>query len=345
MSTPWEPTWNKAAGCWTTEFRIEGRRIRRRLPIRDRSLKTQARQRAREIYREEIERGLSAPQPVAPYFWQAAQGYVSAGGESRFLPKLMQYFGQDTTIEDIGEVEIAAAAMEIYPKASPDTHRRQVRVPIRAVLRWARGERRQRSTDTRRTRWLLPAEAESLLNVCDDLTRQKVGFLLGTGCRTGEMFRLEMPDLNLATRQAFIADPKNGRPRWVRFPARTLTLLGKLPEVGAVFRTPKGLPYKLREKGGGQMQGAFNKARDAAGLGRDVTPHTLRHTWATWYYAQTRDFGGLMDLGGWEKADMANRYRKLAPDDLGETLYRHGWDFGQESGQLKIADSLAVVSK
>ena len=53
----------------------------------------------------------------------------------------------------------------------------------------------------------------------------------------------------------------------------------------------------------------------------------LRHTWATWYYAQTRDFGGLMDLGGWRKADMANRYRKMAPASLVQDLLEAGWDF------------------
>lgn len=78
------------------------------------------------------------------------------------------------------------------------------------------------------------------------------------------------------------------------------------------------------------MQTAFNKARDAAGLGDNVTPHVLRHTWATWFYAQTRDFGTLMDQGGWSKADMANRYRKLAPDDLSERLLKHGWDFRRD---------------
>jgi len=68
---------------------------------------------------------------------------------------------------------------------------------------------------------------------------------------------------------------------------------------------------------------------DLAGLGADVTPHVLRHTWATWFYSQTRDFGGLLDLGGWRKADMAQRYRKIAPADLPARLMAHGWDYTQ----------------
>ena len=119
--------------------------------------------------------------------------------------------------------------------------------------------------------------------------------------------------------------------------------MGELPESGRMFRTSYGKPIKLRKNGGGQMQTSFNKARDAAGLGKDVTPHTLRHTWATWYYAQTRDFGGLMDLGGWAKSEMANRYRKIAPDDLADRLLKFGWDFRQETGNLEIRNALRIV--
>ena len=59
----------------------------------------------------------------------------------------------------------------------------------------------------------------------------------------------------------------------------------------------------------------------------DVTPHVLAHTFATWFYAPIRDFGALMDQGGWTKADMVNRYWKLAPDDLSKRLLKVGWDF------------------
>ena len=215
---------------------------------------------------------------------------------------------------------------------------------IQAVLRWARGERRQPGTDNPRTVWLTPEEAERLIQ-CAGPALDKIAFLLGSGCRSGEMFALDVKNWNSATRQAFIEDTKNGYPRWVRLPGRSVDLMGDLPDVGRMFKTPKGLAYKLRRHGGGQMQAAFNKARDAAGLGPEITPHVLRHTWATWYYAQTKDFGGLMDLGGWRKSDMANRYRKLAPDDLTARMLDFGWDFRQESGNLQRAGSLSLVSK
>lgn len=80
---------------------------------------------------------------------------------------------------------------------------------------------------------------------------------------------------------------------------------------------------------------AFNRAREAAGLGEDVTPHALRHTWATWFYAAHKDLPALMANGGWVSVTMAMRYTKLAPADLPAQLEAHGWRFetGSNAGR------------
>lgn len=165
--------------------------------------------------------------------------------------------------------------------------------------------------------------------------------------RTGEALALMRKDLYLASGEAFIEKTKNGDPRMVRLPGRVARALrtAGLPDTGAVFLTPKGKPYHITPNRGGQIQGAFNKARNAAGLGPDVTPHTLRHTWATWFYAQTKDFGGLMDLGGWRKADMANRYRKVAPRDLGADLFEQGWNFTTENAPDHLIERAPRISR
>ncbi len=356
----WEPEWNDKAGVWQVDFTVEGHRIRRRIGVRTKSDKAIARKKARKIYKDEWERHLNPviPKPGTPFF-KAARGYIEDGGEARFLPPIMRHLGMDQMIEDIDEALIADTAITLYPDCAPDTHRRQVRVPMNAVVRWARGERRRPSTDKARIRWLTPEEAEHLLaaaaKLClprhtspEPFTLAKIAFLLGSGCRTGECFAAEVKDWNPATRQLWIpatvtgAGKTKSAARWVRLPTRTITMMGETPEVGRMFRTPYGKPIAMRSNGGGQMQTAFNKARDAAGLGPDVTPHVLRHTWATWYYAQTMDFGGLMDLGGWSKADMANRYRKLAPDDLAQRLFDHGWDFRQKSVNYPVTEIISV---
>jgi len=352
MRKQWEPIWDQKHG-WKVDFYIEGERVRRRLGLRDQGLKAIATKKAEKLYRQLWDRRLN---PIAQRqgtpFWKAASGYVDAGGEARFLPKLIRYFGEDTMIEDIDEPQIVAAGVAIYPMRAPDTIRRQVRVPVTAVVRWAQGDRRRPSTDNKRVRWLTPEEAEELIKAASGLTLPrhsnpepytvaKIAFLLGSGCRTGECFAADVADWNEGTSQLWIPATETGAGkthsamRWVKLPPRSVALMGDLPLKGRMFRTAYGKPIALREAGGGQMQATFNKARDLAGLGDDVTPHVLRHTWATWFHAQTRDFGGLMDQGGWAKADMANRYRKLAPDDLSDRLLDHGWDFRPESPEAR----------
>lgn len=282
---------------------------------------------------------------------RAAKGYVAAGGEARFLTRIIRYFGADKMVEDITKADIEEAGEALYPKGATDTRRRQVRVPINAVVNWATDNRRQPSTDKRRVRWLTPEEAEKLLKAAANLTLprhsiperytvQKIAALLGTGMRTGECFAAEAIDFNQSTAQLWLPGIEDGSgktvssARWVEFPERAIKVMGDLPEEGRLFKTPYGKDIVLRKNGGGQMAASFKKAVVAAELEtkgpRKVTPHTLRHTWATWFYAQTRDFGRLQDLGGWEKADTANRYRKLAPADLSERLFKHGWDFTVE---------------
>lgn len=347
----WEPFWSDAHG-WQVDFSVYGERIRRRLGLRDRSLKDIARRKAEALYREAWDRHLNpTPERTGTPFHQAARGYVEAGGEARYLAPLLRHFGKEAVVEDMTEAVISDAAREIYPQATAATIRRQLRTPIKAVVNWSAGRRPQPSSDVARVRWLTPEEAERLMEEAAKLTLprhqsperftlQKVAFMLGTGVRASECFAAEVQGWNRATRQWWIAGElpgaakTSGAARWVRLPHRAVDLIGELPVGGRAFRTAYGREIVVASGRGGQMQTSFNAARDAAGLGPDVTPHVLRHTWATWFYAQTRDFGALMDLGGWSSADMANRYRKLAPDDLADRLLDHGWDFRLTFGNI-----------
>jgi integrase len=354
MRKDWDPDWNPTHG-WQVDFTVGGQRVRRRLGIRDKGSRDIARAAAKALWDDAWKRHLD-PAPARPLgtpLHVAARRYVEAGGEARYLPRILRHAGPDMMVEDVDEAWILDAAAAIYPDCKPDTVRRHLRVPLDAILNHHAGRRRRQGTDTRRTRWLTPEEAERLLAAAARLTlprhpapeRQtlrKIAFLLGTGCRPGECFTAEVQHWNPATRQWWIpaeergAGKTPGAARWVRLPPRAAELVQNgMPEVGRAFLTPYGRPIVVGTGHGGQMQTAFNAARDAAGLGEDVTPYTLRHTWATWFYAQTRDFGALMDLGGWDKADTANRYRKLAPDDLADRLFAHGWDF-------RIGQNLAI---
>jgi integrase len=313
---------------------------------------------AQEIYKDAWREELQPTSKTRKIsFAKAAEIYESQGGEARFLPKLIRYFGHDTFIEDIDEVMIATAASVLHPGSKPDTRRRQVRVPVRAIQNFVQGKRRQKSTDIRRMRWLSPEEAERLLEAASDPsaiglrdpnfeTLRKIGFMLGTGAGPGETMALDATGWNPSTRQWWLAGTKTVyRPRFVVLPKRTVDLIGGVPKAGTAFPTPNGQPYKIQPNRGAQMAVAFGKVRDGAGLGTDVVPYTLRHTWATRFYAQTKDWAALLDQGGWGRSDTANRYRKVAPADLANRLLAHGWDFRPDEGiPVRFGEHVSVTS-
>jgi integrase len=269
-------------------------------------------------------------------FAEAATTYMKRGGETRFLGPILEHFGPDTRVRDIDNEAIEEAADALYPTAAASTLNRQLVTPISAVITLAaengkaewRKFRRWKGGAVR-TRWLTPTEMDRLLDQAAPHLVPILACLIGGGCRASEALAIQARYFYPDTGEAWLEDTKNGHPRMMKLPGRARDLITStgLPETGALFCTPKGQPYVQRDNGGGQIQTAFNTARDAAGLGDDVTPHVLRHTWATWYYAATRDFGGLMDLGGWRTSSCANRYRKIAPDNLADQLQDHGWDF------------------
>lgn len=277
-------------------------------------------------------------------FAEAALVYMDNGGETRFLDPLLAYFGPDMRLADIDQAAVNGAAEALYPGAAWSTINRQVFTPISAVFKTvsdagtipARTFRRRKppaGEDGTRLRWLEPEEAERLIGAANPRLRLLILFFLGTGARTSEGLYLTRERLYLETGQAFIDRTKTRAARMVRLPERTRTALAgaDLPEAGAVFTRPDGEAYARISNAGGQIKTAFNAAVRRAGLERAVSPYTLRHTWATWYDHQTKDFGRLMDLGGWKSPEMAMRYRKLAPDDLGARLLAHGWDFRTET--------------
>lgn len=348
MSTkqPWEPYWSEKSGAWVIDFRVNGHRIRRRLPIHEKGLVDVAKASAKNIYAEAWRSQSMEPGPKKrPTFAEAAGLYIDAGGEARFLQRIVNYFGRKHLCDEIDELVIARAARTLYPNAKPETVRRQLRVPIKAVLNFAAGNRREKLPDTRRMRWLSPEEAERLLvaaanpaaaNLRDPNleTLRKIAFMLGTGAGPGETMGLDAKDWNPTTREWWLPGTKTVyRARFVRLPLRSVDLISPIPEEGPAFPAPNGEPYVFRKNRGGQMAVAFRKVREAAGLGPEVVPYSCRHTWATWYQAQTKDWATLLDQGGWNRADTANRYRKIAPADLGHRLLAHGWDFRADPGE------------
>src|SRR5262245_22568278 len=88
----------------------------------------------------------------------------------------------------------------------------------------------------------------------------------------------------------------------------TCYLIAKARRSVALPAEPYERPRPLDDHSAGTcIKTAFSGACKRAGI-TNFTPHSCRHTWATWHYAANRDLIVLMRLGGWNSERMGLRY-------------------------------------
>jgi integrase len=157
-----------------------------------------------------------------------------------------------------------------------ERHRMRPDNPVHGVLRFADGRRDRRLSDEEYTALgmaLREAQAVGMWPPAVLAAR----FLIVTGWRTGEALGLRWGEIDLARRTAQLRDTKTG------FSLRPLShaacdALKSLPRTGGerVFLASRGGPETALH-----FKKFWPRIAAAAGLPRDVTPHVLRHSFAS----------------------------------------------------------------
>ncbi len=260
-------------------------------------------------------------------FIEAAVSYLDEGGEARFLGKydgntgkwslLISHFNS-TPMAKIGQAEVDEAAKKIYPRAAPATLKRQVYVPMAAVLnhaankKWIAAPRlKHPRVPPSSTKYSTPERLGRLLPHCSPKLRRLVIFLTYTGARISEALRLDWDrDVALSRRTATLYRTKNGKTRTVHLPDPVLVALAEVP---AAERQGQVFEWHARHA----VYGPLRRACKKAGV-EYLPPHQQgRHTFASWLRIYSkRDLRGLMADGGWDSVQSVMRYAHL---DVGET--------------------------
>ncbi|MEJ1161788.1 tyrosine-type recombinase/integrase [Prosthecomicrobium sp. N25] len=270
-------------------------------------------------------------------FTDAVVSYLEHGGERRFLAPLLDHF-TGTKLARIDQAAIDKAARKLYPGAAPATVNRQVYTPMSAILKNAaeRGMADYRPIKRPRQpkgviRWLTPDGAERLIAACAPHLRPIVVFLLYTGARVSEALYLDWRHVDLSRRHVEFLDTKNGESRGVPLHPRVVAELANLPRfewTDRVFLNNRGQPFAEKTEdgqGGGQIKTGFTAACRRAGI-KNLRPHDLRHTWATWHYQRNRDLTALMALGGWKSEAMVMRYAHTNSEHHAPSIEALPWD-------------------
>lgn len=155
-----------------------------------------------------------------------------------------------------------------------------------------------------------------VLRLADGLENRKhrlaVLLLYASGVRVSELVGLAVSDVDLERCLLRVRGGKGGRDRLTVF-SSSLTeelvwLSGGRPGTSPLFVGADGRkPWSVRS-----VQHVLERGRRQAGLEQRITPHSLRHAFATHLLEQGTDVRVIQSLMGHKKLDSTTRYTRMA---------------------------------
>jgi site-specific recombinase XerD len=143
----------------------------------------------------------------------------------------------------------------------------------------------------------------------------------GTGLRIGEVCALETRDIDSVRMLIHVRNGKGGRDRMVMLPQRLLQYLriywketrpkGKLFFPGTEEGRPKSIDT---------VRDAIHKAARDAGIHKRVTPHILRHSFATHLLENGTDIRTIQVLLGHSSIRTTERYVQVSKKQIAQTV-------------------------
>lgn len=166
-------------------------------------------------------------------------------------------------------------------------------------------------------------ETEPGISHMGDPVRDKCAFrlLVFTGLRRGELLNLKIEDVNLEERVIVVRDTKSGDDRSIPFEDETLiqqlrAVIGER-ESGYIFTSSTGNQW-----GYSSFAIVFKRHAVKCGL-MGVTPHSLRHSYATHLARGGTQITELADLLGHKEIRTTRQYMHSSPETLRAAVKNH----------------------
>jgi integrase len=192
-----------------------------------------------------------------------------------------------------------------------------------------------RSVDAARVRYLSIAEAKRLINACDPALRPLVEAGLQTGCRYGELCRLQVCDFNPDVGTLAVRQSKSGKARHV-----VLTEEGKALFEQLTAGSSSTDPIFGKAWGKSHQNRPMREAVDRAKIRPRISFHGLRHSWAS-----LAIMGGVplmvvaRNLGHVDTRMVEKHYGHLSESFVASEIRKHAPRFGSKPSRKVLAIS------
>ncbi|MEX6625292.1 tyrosine-type recombinase/integrase [Tenacibaculum salmonis] len=159
-------------------------------------------------------------------------------------------------------------------------------------------------------------EVVTLLRVTKNLKHRAIlALLYSAGLRISELINLELLHIDIARRQLFIQNGKGRKDRYVILADSFLPLLQNYISTYVPKRffveSPSGTKYSASS-----VRKFLHTSTRLAGIKKNVTPHTLRHSYATHLLENGIGLRHIQELLGHSKPETTMIYTHVAKKDL-----------------------------
>ena len=161
---------------------------------------------------------------------------------------------------------------------------------------------------------LAKEEIESMIESTNNLNHRTIMLIgYGAGLRASEICSLRWSDIDFKRNLIHVKQAKGKKDRIVMLSTKVKKALRSLSkeQEGLVLVTTRGMKYTLRT-----IQMIIQNAAKKAGIRKKVTPHTLRHSFATHLLENGTDIRYIKDLLGHADVRTTLIYTKVSNKDL-----------------------------